>query len=453
MTNSFTTTDPGKHRAGFVKLIGSPNVDKSTLMRQLTGEKILNTSPEARTKSPLIMGITNGDNFQIVYSALPDVLAPSKKMLKKEIGQAVDLLQESDVILCLIDCDETCYNAELVKSIKGLEIPIVLVINPINKYTEEQVAEAQTRWNNIFPKADFFAVSSLTGQNIDGLRERIITLLPECPPYFPKNDDPTRRWTRYCISELIREQIRLQYKKEIADSMEVGVGSYRKKEGKSLTQIAATIYVEWDTQKDIVFGSKGSAIMKLGTNARVAIEDFLQEPIKLELRVEALKQLRQSKLNEKNTIMESVVCCTSRKLITCYKDEKVVKSCVHWLYEPLDIELEYTEAPKVDFSEYDRVRVYWLYGKREVTIKLAEGADKLKMGKIVVNMPNGEIAEFDYISDELWVDDIDDNEADDRKTFEIDEYCKEGVEELGGWPIDNDEPDEVYDMELIDLAR
>ena len=394
------------------------------------------------------MGVINGDNFQIVYSDLPDVLAPADKMPKKTIGQVVDLLQDTDIILYLIECGETCYNAELVKNIKELEIPIVVVINQIDKYTEEQVTEASTRWSNIFPEADLFAVSTLTGQNIDGLRERIISLLPETPPYPISSD-------RYFIAELIREQILLQYKKEIAYSAEVVVESYQNKEGEDFISIKATVYVEWDTQKDIFIGSNGSAIMKFGKNTRVAIEDFFQERVDLELDIKALRASRLSKGNKqsKGNKMESVVCCVSRKLITCYKDEKVVKSCVHWLYEPLGIELEYDETLNVDFSEYDRVRVYWVYGKREVTIKLAEDAEKLKMGKIVVNMPNGEIAEFDYISDELWVDDIDDNEADDRKSFEIDEYCKEGVEELDGWPIDNDEPDEVYDMELINLAR
>ena len=446
--NSSITNDSRNHRAGFVKLIGNPNMGKSTLMKQLGGEKALNTFSGEQTTSPRAMGVINGDNFQIVYSDLPDVLAPADKMPKKTIGQVVDLLQDTDIILYLIECGETCYNAELVKNIKELEIPIVVVINQIDKYTEEQVTEASTRWSNIFPEADLFAVSTLTGQNIDGLRERIISLLPETPPYPISSD-------RYFIAELIREQILLQYKKEIAYSAEVVVESYQNKEGEDFISIKATVYVEWDTQKDIFIGSNGSAIMKFGKNTRVAIEDFFQERVDLELDIKALRASRLSKGNKqsKGNKMESVVCCVSRKLITCYKDEKVVKSCVHWLYEPLGIELEYDETLNVDFSEYDRVRVYWVYGKREVTIKLAEDAEKLKMGKIVVNMPNGEIAEFDYISDELWVDDIDDNEADDRKSFEIDEYCKEGVEELDGWPIDNDEPDEVYDMELINLAR
>lgn len=443
--NSSITNDSRNHRAGFVKLIGNPNMGKSTLMKQLGGEKALNTFSGEQTTSPRAMGVINGDNFQIVYSDLPDVLAPADKMQKKIISQVVDLLQDTDIILYLIECGETCFNAELVKNIKELEIPTVVVINQIDKYTEEQVTEASTRWSNIFPEANLFTVSTLTGQNINSLRECIVALLPKDPPYPYSSKNAI---DRYFITELIREQILLQYKKEIADSVNVVLEEYEKKENEDFTSIKATVYVEWDTQKDTIIGSKGSAILKLGSNTRAAIEEFLRERVILELYVKALKILPQSKGNK----MESVVCCASRKLITCYKDEKVVKSCVHWLYEPLDIELEYTEALKVDFSEYDRVRVFWLYGKREVTIKLSEDADKLKMGKIVVNMPNGEIAEFDYISDELWVDDIDDNEADD-KSFEIDEYCKEGVEELGGWPIENDEPDEVYDMELIDLAR
>ncbi len=287
MDNPSIANSSKKHHAGFIKLIGSPNVDKNTLINQLFGEKTPNTTSEMQTKSPRAMGVINGDNFQIVYSDLPDVLAPADKLQKKLIGQVVDLLQNDDIILYLIDCGETCNNAQLAKSLKGLGIPILLVIDQIDKYTEEQVAETRTRWNKIFPEADLFAVSSLTGQNINGLRERIIALLPESPSYIPKND--AERSTRFFMTELIREQIRLQYKKEIADSISIMLDKYCKEAGKDLTQIAATIYVAWDTQKSIIIGSKGSAILKLGTNTRVAIEDFLQGPCYLELNIKALK--------------------------------------------------------------------------------------------------------------------------------------------------------------------
>ena len=281
------------HRAGFVNIIGNPNVGKSTLMNQLVGEKVSIMTSKAQTTRHRIKGIVNGDDFQIVYSDLPGVLDPAYMMQKYMMKFVTDSLQDADIILYLIECGETRYNEQLVEKINKMGIPVVFIINKIDKYTEEQVEESKCHWQTIFPAADVFAISALKVVNIDAVRDRIIALLPECPPYFPK-DALTDRPMRFFVSELIREQILLQYKKEIADSMEVVVDSYRKKEGKSLTQIAATIYVVWDTQKDIVFGSKGSAIMKLGTNARVAIEDFLQEPIGLELDIKALKQSRQS---------------------------------------------------------------------------------------------------------------------------------------------------------------
>jgi len=284
---------PANHRAGFVNLIGNPNVGKSTLMNQLVGEKISIMTSKAQTTRHRIKGIVNGEDFQIVYSDLPGVLDPAYMMQKMMMRFVIDSLQDADIILYLVECGETKYNAELVEKIKKLGRPIVLIINKIDKFTAEQVEESKVHWQEIFPESDVFAISALKGQNIEAMRDRIIELLPLCPPYFPK-DALTDRPMRFFVSELIREQILLQYKKEIPYSVEVVVDSYKEEE--NMIRIGATLYVERDTQKAIIIGSKGCAIKKLGTDARASIEDFLQKHIFLDLSVKVLKDWRNSEL-------------------------------------------------------------------------------------------------------------------------------------------------------------
>ena len=289
-----TNTIP--HRAGFVNIIGNPNVGKSTLMNQLVGEKVSIMTSKAQTTRHRIKGIVNGDDFQIVYSDLPGVLDPAYMMQKYMMRFVTDSLQDADIILYLIECGETKYNEELVEKINKMGIPVVFIINKTDKYTEEQVAESKTHWQTILPTADVFAISALKGVNIEAVRNRIIELLPECPPYFPK-DALTDRPMRFFVSELIREQILLQYKKEIPYSVEVVVESY--KEEPDLIRIAATLYVERSTQNAIIIGSKGAAIKKLGTDARMSIEDFLQKHVFLGLSVKVLKDWRNNELQMK----------------------------------------------------------------------------------------------------------------------------------------------------------
>ena len=289
-----TNTIP--HRAGFVNIIGNPNVGKSTLMNQLVGEKVSIMTSKAQTTRHRIKGIVNGDDFQIVYSDLPGVLDPAYMMQKYMMKFVTDSLQDADIILYLIECGETRYNEDLVEKINKMGIPVVFIINKTDKYTEEQVAESKNHWQTILPTADVFAISALKGINIEPVRNRIIELLPECPPYFPK-DALTDRPMRFFVSELIREQILLQYKKEIPYSVEVVVESY--KEEPDLIRIAATLYVERTTQKAIIIGSKGSAIKKLGTDARMSIEDFLQKHVFLDLSVKLLKDWRNNELQMK----------------------------------------------------------------------------------------------------------------------------------------------------------
>ncbi len=291
-----TNISNAPHRAGFVNIIGNPNVGKSTLMNQLVGEKVSIMTSKAQTTRDRIKGIVNGDDYQIVYSDLPGVLDPAYTMQKYMMRFVTDSLQDADIILYLIECGETKYNEELVAKINKMGIPVVFIINKIDKYTNEQVEESKNHWQTILPTADVFAISALKGVNIEAVRDRIIALLPECPPYFPK-DALTDRPMRFFVSKLIREQILLQYKKEIPYSVEVVVESY--KEEPDLIRIAATLYVERPTQKAIIIGSKGSAIKKLGTDARMSIEDFLQKHIYLDLSVKVLKDWRNNELQMK----------------------------------------------------------------------------------------------------------------------------------------------------------
>lgn len=287
------TPNTTPHRAGFVNIIGNPNVGKSTLMNQLVGEKVSIMTSKAQTTRHRIKGIVNGDDYQIVYSDLPGVLDPAYMMQKYMMRFVTDSLQDADIILYLIECGETKYNEELVAKINKMGIPVVFIINKTDKYTDEQVEESKNHWQTILPTADVFAISALKGVNIDAVRNRIVELLPECPPYFPK-DALTDRPMRFFVSELIREQILLQYKKEIPYSVEVVVESY--KEEPNIIRIAATLYVERSTQKAIIIGSKGSAIKKLSTDSRLSIEDFLQKHIFLDLSVKVLKDWRNNEL-------------------------------------------------------------------------------------------------------------------------------------------------------------
>lgn len=281
------------HKAGFVNIIGNPNVGKSTLMNQLVGEKISIMTSKAQTTRHRIKGVVNGEDYQIVYSDLPGVLDPAYTMQKYMMRFVTDSLQDADIILYLIECGETKYNEELVEKIKQMAIPVVFIINKTDKYSHEQVKESENHWSSVFPDAYVIPISALKGENIDILRQRILELLPECPPYFPK-DTLTDRPMRFFVSELIREQILLQYKKEIPYSVEVVVESYKEEE--EIIRIAATLYVERPTQKAIIIGSKGSAIKRLGTDARASIEDFLQKHIYLDLSVKVLKDWRNNEL-------------------------------------------------------------------------------------------------------------------------------------------------------------
>lgn len=282
-------TPQPEHRAGFVNLIGNPNVGKSTLMNQLVGERLSIITAKAQTTRHRIKGIVDGDNFQIIYSDLPGILTPAYKMQEMMRKFVTQSLQDADVILYLVECGETRYDAEIMEHLQKIDIPIILVINKIDRCTTEQVTEAEAYWKNLFPKAECVLISALQSKNIDHLIAKITEKLPVHEPYFPK-DQLTDRPMRFFVSEIIREKILLNYTKEIPYSVEVVVDEYKETEG--LVRIMATLYVERDTQKSIIIGKGGQAIKKLGTESRLAIEEFIGEHVFLDLSVKVLKDWR-----------------------------------------------------------------------------------------------------------------------------------------------------------------
>lgn len=282
-----------EHHAGFVNLIGNPNVGKSTLMNRLVGEKISVITSKAQTTRHRIKGIVNGEDYQIVYSDLPGVLNPAYRMQKMMMRFVIDSLQDADIILYIIECGETKFNEELLDKIKILQKPVLLIINKIDKCSTEQITASETFWKAVLPDSPLFFISALKGTHIEELRQKVVELLPVCPPYFPK-DQLTDRPMRFFVSELIREQVLLQYQKEIPYSVEVVIESYR--EDDDIVRIGAMLYVERETQKAIIIGRKGMAIKKLGTEARLAIEDFLQKHVFLDLSVKVLKDWRNNEL-------------------------------------------------------------------------------------------------------------------------------------------------------------
>jgi len=281
------------HKAGFVNIIGNPNVGKSTLMNHLVGERLSIITAKAQTTRHRIKGIVNGDDYQIVYSDLPGILTPAYKMQEYMMRFVNESLKDADIILYVIECGENNFHQEIIEKLQQITIPILLVINKTDRAGEDVVASTKINWQAMLPKAETIEISALTGRHVNLLLEKIITLLPESPPFFPK-DELTDRPLRFFISEIIREKILLLYKKEIPYSVEVVIESY--KEMEDMVHIGAMLYCERDSQKGIIIGKQGVAIKQLGIEARHAIEDFLEKHVFLDISVKVLKDWRNQDL-------------------------------------------------------------------------------------------------------------------------------------------------------------
>jgi GTPase len=281
---------PDNHRAGFVSIVGRPNVGKSTLMNVLVGEKLSIITAKAQTTRHRIMGILNGEYegtpFQLVYSDTPGVLKPAYKLHESMMNFVHGSLEDADIVLFMTEVGEKIENHEVIELLQYVDSPILFVINKIDLVSEEELADKLKIWKVTFPMADFFTVSALNKTNIDSLFDAIINRLPHHPPYFP-DDELTDKPERFFASEIIREKIFLNYKQEIPYSTEVVVTEFRDK--KDLIVIRAEILVERSSQKGIIIGDKGSMLKKIGTQARADMEAFFGKKVFLEqfVKVEA----------------------------------------------------------------------------------------------------------------------------------------------------------------------
>lgn len=287
------STQANRHRAGFVNIIGNPNVGKSTLMNALVGEKLSIVTAKAQTTRHRIMGIVNGEDYQIVYSDTPGILRPNY-MLQQSMMNFVDTaIGDADIILYVTDTvEKSDKNEEYISKLVKVECPIVLVINKIDISTQEHVLELMQWWQEKLPKAIIFPASAQEKFNLDNIFSAITDNLPAAPPWYDK-DVFTDKNLRFFASEIVREKIFLNYKEEIPYSCEVVVEEFR--EGSERYEISAVIYVMRDTQKGIIIGKCGQALKKVGTQARLDMEDFFQKKVFLRLFVKVDPDWRESK--------------------------------------------------------------------------------------------------------------------------------------------------------------
>ena len=271
------------HHSGFVNIIGNPNVGKSTLMNALVGEKLSIVTAKAQTTRHRIMGIVNGDDWQIVYSDTPGILKPSYR-LQQNMMDFVDVaIGDADIILYITDTvEKPDKNIEYIAKLQRIECPVIVVINKIDISDQKKVLELMDYWKQQLPKAEVIPASAQERFNLESILNAVVSRLPECPPWYDK-DAFTDKNLRFFASEIIREQILLNYKEEIPYSCEVGIESF--KEGSDRYDIAAVIYGMRDSQKGIVIGKKGAALKKVGTAARIEMEEFFQKKVFLSIYV------------------------------------------------------------------------------------------------------------------------------------------------------------------------
>ncbi|MBO5729248.1 MAG: GTPase Era [Paludibacteraceae bacterium] len=279
------------HKAGFVNIVGNPNVGKSTLMNALVGERISIITSKAQTTRHRIMGIVNGEDFQIVYSDTPGVLKPNYKLQESMLGFSQSALTDADVLLYVTDVlDSAEKNAFFLDKVKKMDhTNTILIINKIDLIDQKKLEELVEFWRKELPNAEIFPLSAAEKFGIDQLFERIKALLPDSPPFFDK-DALTDRPERFFVNEIIREKILLNYDKEIPYAVEVMVEEFKEEE--NLIRISAVVFCERDSQKGIIIGKQGAALRKVGTDARKDIEAFFDKKVFLQLYVKVEKDWR-----------------------------------------------------------------------------------------------------------------------------------------------------------------
>ena len=284
------------HRSGFVSIIGKPNVGKSTLMNQLVGEKLSIITSKAQTTRHRIMGILNGEDFQIVYSDTPGILNPQYELHKSMMKFVSTSLEDADLILFVTDLYERFNDEPFINAISKSDVPVILVVNKIDLAKENQVEEVKQHWLEYIKPVKTISISALTGDHVLELFNAVLEFMPEHPPFYPK-DELTDKPERFFVSEIVREKIFNNYKKEIPYSCEIRVEEF--KEDTDIIRIRVIIYVERATQRGILLGHKGERIKKVGTEARLDMEKFFGKKIFLEQHISVESDWRKNtqKLN------------------------------------------------------------------------------------------------------------------------------------------------------------
>tara|TARA_B100001765_G_scaffold58126_1_gene34773 strand:- start:1 stop:876 length:876 start_codon:yes stop_codon:yes gene_type:complete len=278
------------HKAGFVNIVGNPNVGKSTLMNSLVGEKLSIITSKAQTTRHRILGIVNGEEFQLVLSDTPGVIKPSYELQSSMMDFVKTAIDDADILIYMIEIGESSLKDEnLFNKIKSSSIPVVVLINKIDLSNQEELENQVSEWSTKLPNAEIFPISALKEFQVDNLLQRLIELLPECPPYFPK-DQLTDKPERFFVNEIIREKILINYNKEIPYSVEILTEEF--KEDEKIIRIRSVIMVERNSQKGIIIGHKGSALKKVGIESRKDLETFFGKQIYIELFVKVNKNWR-----------------------------------------------------------------------------------------------------------------------------------------------------------------
>ena len=278
------------HKAGFVNIIGNPNVGKSTFMNALMGEKLSIITSKAQTTRHRILGILNGDNFQVVLSDTPGIIKPSYELQESMMGFVKAAFEDADILIYMVEIGESALKDErLFKKIQSTKIPVLLLINKIDTTDQERLEEQVQYWQEQVPNAEIHPISALENFTVAEVLDRVLELLPENPPYFPK-DQLTDKPERFFVNEAIREKILKHYKKEIPYAVEIETEEFF--EDERIIRIRSIIYVERQTQKGILIGHKGSALKKVGVEARADLEAFFDKQIHLELVVKVSKDWR-----------------------------------------------------------------------------------------------------------------------------------------------------------------
>ncbi len=285
------------HRAGFVNIIGNPNVGKSTLMNALLGEKLSIITAKAQTTRHRIKGILSTEEYQIVFSDTPGRIEPAYDLQKKMMVAANSAFEDADILLYIIEAGTKKFDDELIGNLQKADVPLKVVINKIDNFQQDEIAQMISDLNQILPTAEIIPASALHKFNVDTILKSLVSALPESPPYYPK-EDITDRSQRFIASEMIREKILERYAKEIPYSSEVQVEAF--KDEPKILKISAVIYVERDSQKAILIGKQGAAIKQLGISSRQRMELFFGKKIHLELFVKVQKDWRTNERDLKN---------------------------------------------------------------------------------------------------------------------------------------------------------